>query len=109
VQVLPLLSLVGLAIVMWLLLIRPAQRKNRELAGMQSTLEVGDEVMLTSGVYGVLRSIDDKDVRVEVADGVILRVALRAVGQVVTPAEDPDDSTDPHTPDTDDSEVSEEN
>jgi preprotein translocase subunit YajC len=98
------LTLVGLAILMWMLLIRPAQRRNRELAGMQSTLEVGDEVMLTSGVYGVLRSIDDSDVRVEVADGVVLRVARRAVGKVVTMTDTPD--PDPHT---DDSDVSEEN
>jgi preprotein translocase subunit YajC len=96
-QVLPVLTLVGLALLLWLMLIRPAQRRNRELAHMQSTLEVGDEVMLTSGVYGVLRSIDDVDVRVEVAEGVVLRVARGAVGQILT------------APEADDREVSEEN
>jgi preprotein translocase subunit YajC len=103
------LTLVGLALLLWLLLIRPAQRRNRELAHMQSTLEVGDEVMLTSGVYGVLRSMDDTEVGVEVAEGVVLRVARGAVGQIVTaPEAAPDAAPDP-APDADDAEVSEEN
>jgi preprotein translocase subunit YajC len=97
---LPWLFLVAVALLLWLLLIRPAQRRNRdrnrELTDLQSTLEVGDEVMLTSGVYGVLRSIDESDVQVEVAAGVVIKVARGAVGQIVTP------------PQADDSEVSEE-
>jgi preprotein translocase subunit YajC len=83
VQLLPLLTLVALAAVFWLLLIRPQSRRQRELAHMQSTLEVGDEVMLTSGVFGTVRSLDDDVAQVEIADGVTIRVARGAVGQVV--------------------------
>jgi preprotein translocase subunit YajC len=82
-----LLPLVGIAVLFWLLLIRPAQRRQRELRSMQSSLAVGDEVMLTSGVYGVLRSVDDERIRVEVAPGVELSVARGAIGNVVTKAE----------------------
>ena len=46
-----LLPIVGIALLFWLLLIRPAQRRQRETRQMQSSLEVGDEVMLTSGIY----------------------------------------------------------
>ena len=80
---LPVVTLVGFALLLWLLLIRPQARRARELAHMQSTLEVGDEVMLTSGVYGTVRALDDDVAQVEIADGVTIRVARGAVGQVV--------------------------
>ena len=86
----PVLFFVGIALLFWLFLIRPQQRRARELAHMQSTLEVGDEVMLTSGVYGTVRGLDDEAAQVEIADGVTIRVARGAVGRVVddaTPAE----------------------
>ncbi len=68
---------------------------------MQSTLEVGDEVVLTSGVYGTVRGLDEGIARVEIADGVTVRVARGAVGQVV--------HGDDQEPDSDNPEVSEEN
>lgn len=71
---------------------------------MQSTLEVGDEVVLTSGVYGTVRGLDESVANVEIADGVTIRVARGAVGQVVSDGPEPDDTE----PD-DTQEVSEEN
>ena len=52
---------------------------------MQSGLTVGDEVMLTSGIIGVLRSLDEETVDLEVSEGVTVRVVRAAVGQVMTP------------------------
>jgi preprotein translocase subunit YajC len=97
----PLLFLVAVFVLLWLVFIRPQGRRQRELAHMQATLEVGDEVMLTSGVYGVLRAVDEADVRVEIAEGVAIRVARGAIGQVVNPVEKPEEPVD--------DEVSEEN
>ena len=71
---------------------------------MQSTLEVGDEVVLTSGVFGTIRGLDEDTAQVEIADGVTIKVARGAVGQVVWPEEPPADAA--HT---DNGEVSEEN
>ena len=81
-----LLPLVGIAVLFWFLMIRPAQRRQRELRQMQSSLAVGDEVMLSSGIYGVLESLNDERVRVELAPGVVVEVARGAVGQKVQPA-----------------------
>jgi preprotein translocase subunit YajC len=93
-DVTPVLFLVGIALLFWLVLIRPQARRQRELAHMQSTLEVGDEVMLTSGVYGTVRVLDEDVAQVEIADGVTIKVARGAVGQVVQeierPAADPE-------------------
>jgi preprotein translocase subunit YajC len=79
----PVLFLVGIAVLFWLLLVRPQSRRQRELAHMQSTLEMGDEVMLTSGVFGTVRGLDEDVAQVEIADGVTIRVARGAIGRVV--------------------------
>ena len=81
----PFLILVGIAVLFWVVMIRPAQSRQRALSRMQGGIAVGDEVMLTSGIFGVVRALDEETVRVEVGDGVILKVVRGAVGRVVTP------------------------
>jgi preprotein translocase subunit YajC len=82
-QVLP---LVAIALLFWLVLIRPAQRRQRALGQLQRAVTPGDEVMLTSGIYGTVRAIDDDTMMLEVADGVTVRVVRAAVGSVVNRA-----------------------
>ncbi|HEY3528342.1 MAG TPA: preprotein translocase subunit YajC [Nocardioides sp.] len=91
-DVAPFLILLALALLFWFAMIRPQQRRQRALGQMQRELSVGDEVMLTSGIIGVLRSLDEKTVQLEVSDGVNLRVVRAAVGQVTTPAARDDDT-----------------
>ena len=81
----PFLILLGIAILFWLVMIRPQQRRQQAMVRMQASIAVGDEVMLTSGIIGVVRSLDDKRVHLEVSEGVTLRVVRAAVGEVVTP------------------------
>ena len=76
-----LLPLVAIGLLFWLLLVRPQARRQREVRQMQASLAVGDEVMLTAGIYGVLRSLEDERVRVEIAPGTEIEVARGAVGQ----------------------------
>ena len=76
------LSIVAIALVFWLLMIRPASRRQKELRTMQSSLNVGDEVVLTSGIHGSVRSVGDDTIGLEVADGVTLTVARGAIGAV---------------------------
>ena len=64
----------------------PAQKRQQSMSRMQGGLNVGDEVMLTSGIIGVLRSLDPETAQLEVADGVTVRVVRAAIGQVRTPA-----------------------
>jgi preprotein translocase subunit YajC len=97
-EIVPVLTLVGFALLLWLLLVRPQARRQRELARMQSTLEVGDEVILTSGLLGTVRALDERIAHVEIADGVTIRVARGAVGQVVQEDMSEDESTTPTHP-----------
>jgi preprotein translocase subunit YajC len=82
-----LLPLVGIALLFWLLMIRPAQRRQRETLRMQSAVTAGDEVMLTSGIFGTVRAVVDDGFEVELAPGVVVTVARGAIGTVVNKAE----------------------
>ncbi len=82
-----LLPLVGIALLFWLLVIRPASRRQRDQLRMQSALAIGDEVILTSGVIGIVRTLTESRLGLEVAPGVVITVARGAVGGVVPPEE----------------------
>ncbi len=86
------LPFLAIAVLFWFLAIRPQQRRARELQAMQQALSVGDEVMLTSGVYGTLTEIDEETIRVEIAPGVTITVARGAVGRRI------DEPGEGHTP-----------
>ena len=54
-------------------------------------MEPGDEVLTVGGLYGIVRDIDEEDdLIVEIAEGIQVRIARRAIGGVVKP-EDEDD------------------
>lgn len=91
---LELLPLVGIALLFWLFIIRPASRRQKELGRMQSSLTVGDEIVLTSGVYGTVRELHDGYLLVEVAPGVSIKVARGAVGTIASKVDDPADEPD---------------
>lgn len=68
-------------VLMWVLFILPQQRRVKAHQAMLTRLEVGDEVMTTTGMYGTLTELDDQDVRVEIAPGTVVRLARGAVAR----------------------------
>jgi preprotein translocase subunit YajC len=67
----------------YFLLIRPQRRRQKEAVQMQSTLEEGDEVITTSGLYGFITGFDGEIVWLEIDDNVQIRVARQAVSRKV--------------------------
>jgi len=85
------LPLIGIVLLFWLFIIRPQSRRQKELRTMQSSLTVGDEVMLTSGIFGSVQEVADDYVVVEIAEGVGIKVAHGAVGSKIRQDEEPAD------------------
>lgn len=82
----PILLLLAVFAVLWLFMIQPARRRQRAMQDLQGALGVGDEIMTTSGMFGVVASLDEETVRLVIADGVTVKVVRAAVGRVVTRA-----------------------
>lgn len=68
---------------MYFLLIRPQRKRQREQVSMQRSIEVGDEIMTTSGLYGFVTELDGDIVWLEVDDDVQIRIARAAVQRKV--------------------------
>jgi preprotein translocase subunit YajC len=77
---------------MWFMLIRPQRRRQVEAQKMMESLEVGKEIVTAGGLYGTITDLQDDEVRVEVAEGVEVRLAKRAVAAIVSEEEEPEDS-----------------
>ena len=65
------------------------RKRGREVQAFQSALSVGDAVVMTSGLYGTIVTLDDTTAVLEIAPGVQVRVDRRAIGMAqpgATPA-----------------------
>lgn len=78
------------AAVIYFLFIRPQQRQMRQHQELVANLEVGDDIITSSGIYGTITGLDDDTMEVEVADGVVLTMAKRAVAEVAVDEVDED-------------------
>jgi preprotein translocase subunit YajC len=86
-----LLVIVALFVVFWLLLIRPQRRRQRAQDEMLGNLRVGDEIVTAGGLYGDITAIEGDEVYVQIADGVEVRLARRAVAGVMPDEDEAED------------------
>ncbi len=76
---------------MWFLLIRPQRRRQQAAQHLLTQIGVGKEIVTAGGLFGTVTAVEGDEVRVEIADGVEVRIAKRAVAGVVSEDEEPED------------------
>ena len=64
----------ALFIIMWFFMIRPQQKKQKEIQKAREALKVGDQIVTAGGIYGRIREIGDVYMAIEVANGVTIRI-----------------------------------
>ena len=67
---------------MYFLMIRPNRKRMEEYNKMLSELRVGNKIVFAGGIYGVIKSITDTTVKVEIADGVVIEIPKSAVANI---------------------------
>jgi preprotein translocase subunit YajC len=77
VSVFPFILMIGIFYVIVLL---PMRRRQKKIQDFQSSIKVGDRVITTSGIYGVVARLEDKSVQIQIADKVKIEVARAAIG-----------------------------
>lgn len=81
---LPSLLMFGaLFLVFYFLIIRPQMKRTKEQRELVSSLEKGDEVMTTSGIYGKISKIDDSTVVLNIANGVDIKIQKQAIANML--------------------------
>jgi preprotein translocase subunit YajC len=86
-----LIIVVILGALFWLLLIRPQRRRQSAQNELIESIDVGDEIVTAGGLYGHVVGVGDDELLVEIAHGVNVRIARRAVAGVVGPDEEDDE------------------
>ncbi len=71
--------------VLYLLMIRPQQKRQKQWQAMMTTIKAGDRVTTAGGIRGTILSIKDDAVIIRVApDNLKLEVAKNAIASVTT-------------------------
>ena len=77
------MPLILIFVIMYLLLIRPQQKKAKQHTEMVNRLKAGDEVITNGGICGTIAAVEDKAVVVEIADNVKVKFARTAIAKIV--------------------------
>lgn len=79
-----LLMLVLMFAVMWLFMIRPQRKQQKQLEEMRKNLKKGDKVVTVGGIYGTVAETDDRTVLVKVDGDVKIRFDKSAIQMDMT-------------------------
>ena len=82
----------------YLLMIRPQARRRQQAQQQQNSVQPGARVRTTAGMYATVVAVDGDDVILEVAPGVEARFMRRAVMDVVSPGETPEEPVEDEVP-----------
>ena len=66
--------MLGIFALFWFMIFRPQQKRAKEHKGFLSTLKVGSKVVTNAGMFGKIKSMDDNEVKLEIAPKVTIRV-----------------------------------
>jgi preprotein translocase subunit YajC len=69
-----LLMLALIFVVMWLFMIRPQQKRQKELNKFRDSLAKGDKVVTVGGIYGTVVEVNDNKVMLEIDKDVKIKV-----------------------------------
>ena len=80
------LMMVAIFAIMWFFMIRPQQKKQKEIQKFQNSLEEGTPVVTGGGIYGTVKSIDlaKNTVDVKIARDVVITVDKGSVFKDMT-------------------------
>ncbi len=76
--------LVILVAAFYFLIVRPQRRQQMIRRQIIATVDVGDEIVTSGGVFGTVVAIDAETLDVEIAPGVVVKIARGAVAQKIT-------------------------
>ena len=71
-----LLMMVAIFAIMWLFMIRPQQKKQKEIRAFQNSLQNGTKVVTGGGIYGTVKNVNlsNNTIDVEIAKGTVITV-----------------------------------
>jgi preprotein translocase subunit YajC len=66
--------------ILYFMILLPMKRQRRKVQDFQTSLKVGDKVVTTGGIYGLITRVNDTSVQLQIADKVRIEIARAAIG-----------------------------
>ncbi|MBR4922950.1 MAG: preprotein translocase subunit YajC [Bacteroidaceae bacterium] len=73
------IMMVAIFAIMYFFMIRPQNKKQKEIQNFRKNLEVGQDVISAGGIYGKVKAIEDNVVVLEIASGVKIRIDKNSI------------------------------
>lgn len=73
------IMMVAIFVIMYFFMIRPQNKKQKEISNFRKNLEVGQAVVTAGGIYGKIKEIEEKTVIVEIASSVKIKVDKNSI------------------------------
>ncbi len=74
-----LLMMVAIIAVFYFFMIRPQQKKQKDVQKAREAMKAGDKVVTAGGIHGRIKEVSDNWFLVEIADGVKIKVEKTSV------------------------------
>ena len=78
------LPLILIMVIFYFLMIMPAQRRQKKVAGMLKDLKTGDKVITNGGIYGTIAGLEPDSVQLRIAEQVKIKVSRSAIAGLQT-------------------------
>ena len=69
--------------IMYFMIIRPQQKKQKDHRKLISSLSKGDEVVTTGGIMGKILKVGDNSLQIEISEGVTIRLQKSSISSVL--------------------------
>jgi len=91
-----------LFVVMWVVMIRPQQKRQKELQKKINSLKKTDKVVTIGGIHGVINHVGKETISLRVADGYFMTFDKKAVATVLTDKKDEEEEASDKEPEKED-------
>ncbi len=73
------IMMVAIFAIMYFFMIRPQQKKQKEIMNFRNNLTVGQDVVTAGGIYGKIKDLDVTTVTLEIASGVKIKIDRNSI------------------------------
>lgn len=78
--------LIAMFVIMYFFMIRPQNKKQKEIANFRKSLQVNQKVITAGGIHGIIKEINDTDVVLEIASNVKIRIDKNSISAAAADA-----------------------
>lgn len=75
----PIFMMVIIVAIMYFMMIRPQQKRQKEIMNFRRGLQIGQNIITSGGIYGKIKSVDETTVTIEVSHNVSIRIDKNSV------------------------------